>query len=205
MLTLYHAAPSRSSRILTLADELGITDQITLKLVDIARNDGKGGADPANPHPEGKVPLLDHDGALISETAAIMLYLTDLFPSALAPQQGDPQRGPFLTWLFWYGSVMEPVLIHSFAGLSHPILTKTFRGTDAVEARLRAALQKGPWLLGDHFTAADLLVHSPYAWFSEAMPDDPLIADWVARCIARPASVRTKARDAKLAPQHAAA
>jgi glutathione S-transferase len=62
--------------------------------------------------------------------------------------------------------------------------------------RLHAALEKGPWLLGDTYSAADLLVHSPYAWFAEMLPDDPLIKDWVARCMDRPANLRTKALDA---------
>lgn len=86
MLTLYHAPRSRSSRIVTLIDEMGIADRITLRPVTICRFDGSGAVDAANPHPEGKVPLLDHDGTLISETPAIILYLTSLFPdSGLAP------------------------------------------------------------------------------------------------------------------------
>jgi glutathione S-transferase len=48
--------------------------------------------------------------------------------------------------------------------------------------------------MGDTFTAADLLIHSPYAWFDNA-PDDPLIKDWVARCMARPARLKTLAED----------
>lgn len=99
---------------------------------------------------------------------------------------------------------MEPVLIFEAASLSHPYLTATFRGHAEIAARLRAALEKGPWLLGDSFSAADLLVHSPYAWFQDATPDDPLIRDWVARCQARPAVARTRASDAALMASHAA-
>ena len=187
MLTLFHAPKSQSTRIVTLIEEMGIADQVAVRITDIPRMDGTGAADPANPHPEHKVPALLHDGTLITETAAVMLYLTALFPdSGLAPKPGDPRRGDYLTWLFWYGSVMEPVLILEAAGLSHPYLTQAIRDSSAVEARLKAALSKGPWLLGDRFSAADILVHSPYAWFGNT-PDDPLIADWVARCMARPA------------------
>lgn len=196
MLTLYHAAPSRSSRILTLIDEMGIADKITVKRVGIKRIDGTGQRDPSNPHPEGKVPLLDHDGTLISETGAIMLYLLELFPSELAPKIGAPDRGAFLTWMYWYGAVIEPVFVLSALGINHPALFATFRDHDAVTARIRAALEQGPWLLGAEFSAADLLVHSPYARFADKLPDDPLIADWVARCIARPANQRTIALDA---------
>ena len=197
MLTLYHAPRSRSSRIVTLIDEMGIADKITLRPVTICRFDGSGAVDAANPHPEGKVPLLDHDGTLISETPAIILYLTSLFPdSGLAPRADDPRHGAYLTWLFWYAAVMEPALIVAHTGLDHPAFTATWRGPAEIAARLRKALQSGPWILGDRYSAADLLLHSPYAWFTEATPDDPLIRDWVARCQARPSVARTHAADA---------
>ena len=117
---------------------------------------------------------------------------------ALAPQPGDPRYGAYLTWLYWYGNVMEPVIIFEAAQIRHDWLRTTFRGTAEVKARLRSALEKGPWLLGDTYSAADLLVHSPYAWFKEATPDDELIRDWVARCMARPSAMRTAASDAAL-------
>ena len=196
MLTLFHAPMSRSSRIVTLIDEMGIADQITLKVVNITRMDGSGGADPANPHPEAKAPALADKGALLTESAAIMLYLTQTFPdSGMAPKIGAADYGAYLNWMVWYGSVMEPVLIHSYAGLTHPALERTYRGTAEVNARLHTALERGPWLLGEQFSAADILCQSPYAWFKDATPDDPLIQDWVTRVSARPAKARTMASD----------
>lgn len=197
MLTLFHAPNSRSTRIVTLIEEMGIGDWIDVQTVQITRMDGSGARDPANPHPEGKVPALMHDGTLITESAAVILYLTTLFPdSGMAPKADDPLFGDYLTWLFWYGSVMEPVLIHQAAKLSHPYLTRTFRGPAEVESRLHNALNnKGSWLLGERFSAIDLLVHSPYAWFGN-VPDDPLIADWAARCMARPSRQKVMQRDA---------
>lgn len=194
MLTLYHAPNSRSSAIVTLIDEMGIADKVEIRLVNIPRQDGSGARDPANPHPEGKVPALMHDGHLITERGAIMAHLTTLFPeSGLAPAVGSPEWGSYLTWLSWYQGVLEPVLIAEVAGLSHPYIAATFRSHTEAATRIRSALEKGPWLLGAHFSAADLLVHSPYAWFTESTPDDPLIRDWVARCMARPARLRTLA------------
>jgi glutathione S-transferase len=114
----------------------------------------------------------------------------------MAPKPGHPRRGDYLTWLFWYAGVMEPVMICEAAGISHPYLTASLRGTPEVVARVRGALETGPWLLGDDYSAADLLVHSPWAWFREATPDDPLIRDWVGRCMARPAAARVQAREA---------
>jgi len=197
MLTLFHSPNSRSSAILSLIDEMGIGDWITLQEVTIPRQDGSGTRDAANPHPEGKVPALEHDGVVITERGAIMLHLTSLFPAAgRAPRVGSPEWGAFATWMAWYQGVMEPVLLHRYAGLTHPALRVTFRGPDEVAARIRAALDNGPWLMGEAFSAADILVHSPYAWFKDATPDDALIRDWVERCKARPARLRTLAADA---------
>lgn len=206
MLTLFHAPHSRSSAIITLLDEMGIADRVALHLVNIPRQDGSGARDPANPHPEGKSPALLHDGTVITERAAIILHLTALFPdTGLAPKPGTPEWGAFVTWLTWYQGVLEPVLILEYTGLGHPALTATFRGHTEAAARIHAALEGGPWLMGDSYSAADLLVHTPYAWFKDATPDDPLIRDWVARCMARPARQRAIKADADRMAQATAA
>ena len=200
MITFYHSPQSRSTRVLALIHELGARDRIDLRRVSIARQDGSGGPDPVNPHPDGKVPMLDHDGVLVWESAAIMTYLTECFPEAgMGAAPGAPGRGRFLSWMAWYAGVMEPVIVHDAAGLSHPILDVTFRGVPQLTARLEAALAEGPWLMGDRFSAADLLCHSPYAWFPEVTPDVPAIRDWVARCQDRPAVRRAAEEDADLA------
>ena len=67
MLTLYHAPQSRSSRFLWLLEEIG--EPYTVEYVDIRRADGSGAPDPRNPHPDGKVPALLHDGQLVTEAA----------------------------------------------------------------------------------------------------------------------------------------
>ncbi len=199
MLTFYHAPQSRSSAVLTLIDEMEIGDWVETRIVTIPRMDGTGGRDATNPHPEGKVPCLVHDREVITERAAIMLHLTTLFPdSGLAPRPGTAAWGRFATWMAWYQGVLEPVLILDAAGQSQPWLTASICGVAEATARLHAALEKGPWLMGDSYSAADLLVHTPYAWFKDATPDDPLIQDWVARCITRPARARAMAQDAML-------
>jgi glutathione S-transferase len=91
---------------------------------------------------------------------------------------------------------MEPVFILHWAGLSHPAITASLRNMDAMLARLTDALEKGPYLLGEKYSAADLLCSSPFQWFSDLLPDNPKIRDWVARCADRPAVKRTLERDA---------
>lgn len=185
MITFYHSPNSRSNVVMALVEQMGIADKLDIRIVEIARiMEGTTSADPSNPHPEKKVPCLVHDGHVITERGAILTYLTAMFPSDMAPQVGTPAWGSFLTWMNWYQGVMEPVLILDFVEFTHPAVTAVIRGVPELTARVHAALETSPWLLGDHFTAADLLIHSPHAYFGNT-PDDPLIQDWVARCVAR--------------------
>ena len=144
--------------------------------------------------------MLFHDAAdsmaTVMESGVVMPYPTALYPDCgMAPKPGTAKRGEFLTWLFWYGSVMEPVLTLAAAGIDHACPTAAIRGMAEVNARLHAPLETGPWLLGEQFSAADLLCFSPYNWFRDATPDDPLIRDWVARCMARPSLAMVKTAD----------
>lgn len=201
MLTFYYAPMSRATRVYQLIDELGALDTTRIETVGVLRQDGSGGVDPRNPHPEGKVPLLAHDGELVWETPAIFLYLTDLFPDAgLGPLPGQKGRGTYLSWLAWYGDVLEPVLHFKMLGIDHPGLHRTFRGYDEVAARLSTALKDRPYLLGEGFSAADLLIASTFSWLSALTPDDDAVRDWVTRCNTRPAAQRTASHEAQFMP-----
>ena len=196
MLTLHHAPQSRSSRILWLLEELG-TDY-ELVITDIPRMDGSGAADPHNPHPDKKVPALVHDGTVITESIAIIQYLADLHPEAgLAPSIGDAARGPYLTWLAYYAGVVEPVVTFNYAGLAdNELLQRTFRDGAAVQRRIAAALDANPYLLGDRFSAADLLFASMGHYMRDAMPPGQRVDDYLQRCGSRPALARAQAKDA---------
>lgn len=190
MLTLFHSPQSRSTSIVQLIHELGVTDRVTIREVTIPRQDGSGQRDLANPHPEGKVPYITDGSDHVRERAACVLYLTDRFPQAgLGRAAGDPQRGEYLSWLFWYQGVFEPVSIFRWAGLDHPALTDTFRDYDTAITRLDEVLSRQPWLLGPDYSAADLLVASPFGWFGDQMPATPAVKDWVSRCQARVAAL----------------
>ena len=163
MLTLYHAPRSRSTSIIALIEEMRITDRVEIVTVTIPRQDGSGGPDPRNPHPEKKVPYLVNGDDHVRERGAIIVYLTDMFPHAgLGRPVGDPQRGRFLGWLFYYQGVVEPALVLDWAGIDHPALQATFRNAGAVADRLSATLTDSPWLLGADYSAADLLLSSPF-------------------------------------------
>ena len=191
MLTLYHAPHSRSSRIVRLLDELGALDRVRIEIVTIPRQDGSGGPDPENPHPDGKVPMLVEGQTRVWESNAIMTYLCERFPGAgLAPMPGEPGRGAFLSWMAYYGNVLEPLMILRAMEVEHPLVERTYRGIGAAVARLAEALNARPYLLGEAFSAADLLMVSAFTWAPGMVPDVPAIRDWVARCEARPSAAR---------------
>ncbi len=194
MLTLYHAPNSRSSGIVALLYALDVMDQVDIQVVGIKRFDGSGGADPANPHPEGKVPLLVDGATEVWERGAIMTYLTEKF-GRLSPQPGDTGRGSFLSWMAYYGSVIEPVIVFKRAGIDHPIAHLTFRGWPEVCARIEKSLADNPFLLGETWTAADLLIASAFTWDPSLVPDTPAIKDWIARCTAQPCLQKARAFD----------
>jgi len=203
MITLYHAPQTRSSRMIWLLEELGVPYEI--RPVSIFRPmTGEGSGDAANPHPDKKVPAIDHDGVVVAESLAIVLYLLDAFPEAgLAPVQGDPRRGDYLTWMAWYVAELEPAL---FAGLAGELAGSPMkqRGHDAVVQRLRAALARGPYVMGDRFTGADFLISSALAFGRHAFPADAVIDAYIERCRTRPAAIRGAALDDQSGLQAAA-
>jgi glutathione S-transferase len=196
MITLYHTPKTRSSRFVWLLEELDADYQI--KQVTIRYRDGAGAPDPANPHPHKKVPALEHDGALIFESAAIAAYLTDLFPkNGIGPLPGDPLRGPYLTYLAYYAGVTEPSFLSKLLDLPTPVGTPGWVPVDETMGYIRATLKKGPYLLGDKFSAADVLYGSTFALFlgHALLPKTPELEAYVKRCTERPAYARAAAKD----------
>jgi glutathione S-transferase len=157
-------------------------------------------------NPMGKVPAVKHGDALITEQVAIYIYLADLYPQAgLAPQLGDPLRGPYLRWLAFYGSCFEPALVDK-AMKREPALPQMspYGDWDTMFETLLAQLRKGPNLLGERFTAADVLWGTALTWTTSfnLVPTVPEIRDYIGRWNARPSVARVKAKDAELAAAH---
>ncbi|HZF28344.1 MAG TPA: glutathione S-transferase family protein [Gammaproteobacteria bacterium] len=196
MLKLFHAPRSRSSRFIWLLEELGVPYEI--ERVSIRRGDGSGQLDPKDPHPHGKVPVIAHDGATVFESSAIALYLTDAFPDkAIGPRVGDQQRGAYLTWLAYYGGVLEPAFVSKFMKVEVPRGTAGWVNSDEAMAHVGGALAAGPFLLGERFSAADVLYGTTFALFlgSPMLPESETLRSYVNRCTARPAHARAAAMD----------
>ena len=195
MITLFHAPRSRSFRTLWLLEELGVS--YDLKIVNIRRGDGSGAVDPANPHPHGKVPAITDDGALVFETPAIALYLTDRFSEKeLGPRTGDSNRGAYLTWLAYYTGVIEPSLTAKFLKIQHIYGTFGWAPFDDVLGYLTRSLEQ-PYLLGDRFSAADIVIGGslPLLMSRGIVPESGVFKSYVQRISERPARTRAQAKD----------
>ncbi len=196
MLTLFHAPKSRSTRFIWLLEELGVP--YTLKVVTIRRGDGSGALDPANPHPHGKVPVITDGDTTVFESPAIALYLTDSYPrNRIGPLAGEPARGAYLSWLAYYGDVMEPAFMSKFMNTPVPRGTAGWVVMDEAMEFVIRTLSATPFLLGEAFSAADVLFGSTFALFSTSplLPKSPAIDAYVKRCIERPAYERAMAKD----------
>ena len=196
MIKLYHAPRSRSSRFIFLLEELGAPYEIAQ--VSIRRGDGSGALDNDNPHPHGKVPVIRDGETTVYESAAIALYLTDKFPAAgIGPVIGDPKRGAYLTWLAYYAGVMEPAWVSAFMKSDVPRGTAGWVKTDEVMALINATLEKSPYILGEKFSAADILIGTTFQLFlgSPLLPKTDLLQAYVQRVIERPAYARAQVRE----------
>ena len=192
MLTLFHAPQSRSSRFVWLLEEIGEPFEITY----ISIGNRPGGADPKNPHPHKRAPALVHDGALVYESAAIALYLSDAFPAAgLGPKVGEPGRAEYVSWLAYYAGVIEPAMVAKATGWESPAGMTGWAPLEDVTARITAQLEKGPWFLGERFTTLDILVASLLQWAAKMFPDTPVYEAYKARVQARPALARAMVKD----------
>ena len=118
---LYHSPNTRSSRVISQLMLMGKLDAVEVICVDIVKNDGTGRRDPMNAHPEGKVPVwVTDEDETIRESAAIMMYLDELYGQPLSPKIGAPGRGSYLSWMCYYGGVLEPALVAQGAEVNHP-------------------------------------------------------------------------------------
>ena len=199
-ITFYHAAPSRGSIVLWMLEELAAPYRI--ELLDLNQGQQKEPAYLAV-NPMGKVPVIVHRGVVITEVAAICCYLADAFPAAgLAPPIGDPQRGTYLRWLVFEPASLEPAIIDRM--LQRPPGVPRALGYGDLDTTLEVvarAVTPGPYLLGERFSAADVLIGSALRWgtMMGAVAQRPEFAAYVDRLADRPAMQRALAKDQELA------
>lgn len=198
MMKLYWAPHSRALRILWLMEETGAAYE--RELVDIRA----GVQDtPAfrKINPMGKVPVLSDGAASLAESAAICAYVAERVPEAgLAPQVGDPLRARYLHMLFFSAGCMEPAFLQKMKGIELAKMSAGWGSFDLVMEVIDGALADGPYLLGETFSAADVMIASDL-WFGigllKVIAPTPAMSAYLARCTARPAFQRAQAIEAE--------
>jgi len=200
----FHAPNSRSGITRAMLEELGAPyDMVALNL----KAGEQRTPDYLAINPMGKVPAIRHEDVLITEQPAILMYLADLYPEKnLAPPMGDPLRGAYLRWMVFYGSCFEPAMM-DFSQKREPVppMQCGYGDYDSVMRVLATQLQRNPWLLGERFSAADVLWGGAlnYGLMFKLVPDWPVFRDYAQRVQARPAIRRAVAMDQALAAEQA--
>jgi glutathione S-transferase len=198
MSLVFHYAPM-SSAVTThwVLEELGVPyDKVKL---DLAAGDARKPAHTAL-NPNGKVPVIVHDGTPIFESAAISIYLGETFGAGrgLFPAPG-PRRGQAMQWIVWANVSLGEALSRVEHNSSPQIAAERHNAKALEVARkdlgellrvLDGALAPGPYLLGAAFSLADAHVASWAGYLAMrgvALEPYPNLAAWTARCAARPA------------------
>lgn len=195
---LYWSPNTRSTRALWMLEEAGLPYE-RVKL-DMAAGEHKQPEFLAV-NPMGKVPALSNGAAKVAESAALCAYVADLAPgTGLAPPIGDPDRGRWLHWLFFSAACIEPAYMQKAMGwtIDRPSMAG-WGGHEAVMDVLDNAVATGPWLLGDRFTAADVMVGSDLHFgvhLFKLVESRPNFEAYIDRCEARPAFQRAWAINA---------
>ena len=193
MIKLYWSPRSRSFTAIWLLEESGLPYERVL--TDISTGAQKAPEYLAI-NPMGKVPALQDGEAALGEAAAICAYVADRYPeTGLAPAVTDPLRARYLQWLFFSPSCIEPAIIQIYTKLEVPPSTAAWGSATQTFDVLDAALQKGPWILGEKFSAADITIGSGLNFavrMFKMLPSRPSFDAYLDRIVARPAFQRAE-------------
>ena len=193
MLKLYYGAQTRSTRPRAVLEELGVPYELIR--LDLSKGEHKT-PEYLKIHPLGKVPALQDGDAIFLESVAICMYLADKFPEKkLAPALDSPARGHYYQWLLYAASTLEPLIGTVFVNTIRqpenkdlPATKDAQQGFATCAAMLEAALQEGPFLLGEQFSVADIIMGSMLAWARaiKLVEAHPNITAYLSRVTSRP-------------------
>jgi glutathione S-transferase len=193
MMQLYWSPRSRSFTALWLMEETG--QPYERVLTDITSGAQKKPEYLAI-NPMAKVPALRDGEATLAEAAAICAYVAERYPDAnLAPALGSSLRAKYLYWLFFAPGCIEPAMVQIATKIEMNSTSAGWGDAQRVFDVLDAALAKGPWILGENFSAADVAIGSALNFsvrLFKMVPSRPSFDAYIARCVARPAFQRAE-------------
>lgn len=205
MITLFWCPKTRASRVLWLLEEMG--EPFEVKMIDIRDPAAKDDPDFRAASPMGKVPAIQdrrEDATIrMADSSAIAIYLADRYPaSGLAPGIDSAHRGDYLYWMTFTPGVIEPAMMERFNKLEVNRASSGWGNFDTMIEVLEGRLSDRTWLVGENFSAADVLVGSSIYFMKlfGALPENQVLNSYLERCLARPAYTKAIARDAELLP-----
>ncbi|WP_262694387.1 glutathione S-transferase family protein [Kordiimonas aquimaris] len=185
---LYWCPQTRAQRVIWMLEEAALDyDPV---VIDIRDPDRTPDTEFLSASPMGKVPAIIDGDVKLSESAAICLYLADKYPAnKLAPSTDSSLRGQYLYWMLYTPAVVEPAMAEKFAGREPNTVQNGWGSFDLMIAAFEAALKNGPWILGDTFSAADVMVGSSACFMQQfgMLGDSEVLKAYADRCMKRPA------------------
>lgn len=154
-------------------------------------------------NPMGKVPAIRHGDTVVTENAAIALYLADLVPDKnLAPPVGSAERGPYYRWISFMGP-LEQAMMSKHGGVTPEPMSAGFGSVEDVTNALDDVIGDRDFIVGDYFTMADLLVSAYIGWYLQFKLLDPResFVRFARLHAQRPAALRANEIDDALMPK----
>lgn len=189
---LFWAPQTRSQRAIWMLEETGIDYE--MERVEISAPDRADSAEFLAASPMGKVPAIIDGDVAMSESAAICIYLADRYGAGtLAPAADDPDRGGFLYWTIYTPAVVEPAMSEKFNKVETNRHRSGWGDFDLMIKTWDEALEGKEWIVGDRFTAADVMLGSSAVFLRMfgMLPDTNNLGTYADRCLARPAHQRS--------------
>lgn len=185
---LYWCPQTRAQRVIWMLEEAALDyDPI---VIDIRDPDRAPDMEFLSASPMSKVPAIIDGDVKLSESAAICLYLADKYSEKkLAPATNSSLRGQYLYWMLYTPAVVEPAMAEKFAGREPNTVQNGWGSFDLMISTFETAVKSGPWILGDTFSAADVMVGSSACFMQQfgMLDDSDVLKAYADRCMKRPA------------------
>lgn len=200
--TLYHHPYSRASNVVWMLEEAEVDYE--LHFVDLMKGAQKSPEILAL-NPMGKLPILTDGDRVVTESAAIGLYIADRFaPGRLAPALDDPGRAPYLRWSLFAPSVIEPGSAAKAAGWDYKPGTVGWGTHESMLDAMVSAIAGRDYILGEQFSMADVIFGGTLRFMLQFKMIDPrpVFTEYAERLAARPALQRADAVNAAVMKEH---
>jgi glutathione S-transferase len=194
-ITLYHHPFSRAANLIWVLEEVGVPYE--LRFVDILKGAQKE-PDILALNPMGKVPIVTDGDLVVTEAAAISLYLADRYSlGKLAPSPDDPARAAYLRWSLFAPSVIEPAISAKASGAQFKPSQVGWGTFDSVLASMESAIAGKRYVLGDRFSMADCIFGGAvrYLLRFKLLEATPTFTAYAERLAARPAAQKGDAKN----------